>query len=85
MALSVQVQQAPCGAEVRGVALNQQIDAPVLAQIRRLWLQHQVLSFPDQPMTLEDLERFAPLIGPYGPDPYFDSVPGHPHLAQVRR
>jgi len=85
MALSVQVQQAPCGAEVRGVALNQPIDAPVLAQIRRLWLQHQVLSFPDQPMTLEDLERFAPLIGPFGPDPYFESVPGHPHVAQVRR
>jgi len=34
---------------------------------------------------LEDLERFAPLIGPYGPDPYFESVPGHPHVAQVRR
>ena len=85
MALSVQVQQAPCGAEVRGVALNQPIEPPVLAQIRRLWLQHQVLSFPDQPMTLEDLERFAPLIGPYGPDPYFESVPGHPHVAQVRR
>lgn len=85
MALSVQVQQAPCGAEVRGVALNQPLEAPVVAQLRRLWLQHQVLSFPDQPMTLEDLERFALLIGPYGPDPYFEAVPGHPHVAQVRR
>lgn len=85
MALSVQVQQAPCGAEVRGIALNQPLEAPLVAQLRRAWLQHQVLSFPDQPMTLEDLERFALLIGPYGPDPYFESVPGHPHVAQVRR
>lgn len=23
--------------------------------------------------------------GPYGPDPYFESIPGHPHVAQVRR
>jgi taurine dioxygenase len=24
-------------------------------------------------------------IGPFGTDPYFGSVPGHPHIAQVRR
>ena len=24
-------------------------------------------------------------IGPFGPDPYFESIPGHPHVAQVKR
>jgi taurine dioxygenase len=48
-------------------------------------LAHQVLAFPDQALTLADLERFAASIGPFGPDPYFESVAGHPHVAQVKR
>jgi taurine dioxygenase len=36
-------------------------------------------------MSLDDLERFAQTLGPFGVDPYFDSVPGHPHIAQIRR
>jgi len=85
MTLTVTVQAAPCGALVRGLALNQPLDATTLAEIRQHWLAHQVLAFPDQAMTLDDLERFALGIGPYGVDPYFESVPGHPHVAQVRR
>ena len=85
MALDVIAQPAPCGAVVRGVALNRPLDAATVAEIRRHWLAHQVLAFPDQPMALEDLERFALTVGPYGPDPFFESVPGHPHVAQVRR
>jgi hypothetical protein len=77
-------QDAPCGAVVRGVNLSQPLDAATSAAIRSAWLQHQVLAFVDQAMTLEDLERFALTIGPYGQDPYFESVPGHPHVAQVR-
>ena len=56
-----------------------------MAAIRAAWLQHQVLAFPDQPMSVHDLERFANAIGPYGPDPYFESIPDHPHVAQVKR
>ena len=44
-----------------------------------------MLAFPDQDLSLDDLERFATTIGPFGIDPYFGSVPGHPHVAQVRR
>lgn len=85
MALELQVQPAACGAVLRGVALNQPLDAATSAEIRRHWLAHQVLAFPGQAMTLADLERFAATIGPFGPDPFFESVPGHPHVAQVRR
>ena len=85
MDLQVTAQDAPCGALVRGVNLSQPLDARTSAAIRAAWLQHQVLAFVDQAMTLEDLERFALDIGPYGQDPYFVSVPGHPHVAQVRR
>ena len=85
MALQVMPQDAPCGAVVRGVNLSQPLDADTSAAIRSAWLQHQVLAFVDQAMTLEDLEQFALTIGPYGQDPYFESVPGHPHVAQVKR
>jgi taurine dioxygenase len=77
--------QAPCGALVAGLDLRQPLADEQVAAIRALWLQHQVLAFTDQQLQLEDIERFAESIGPFGVDPYFGSVPGHPHVAQVRR
>ena len=49
MPLTATVQPAPCGALVRGVDLSQPLAPPEIAEIRRLWLAHQVLAFPDQP------------------------------------
>ena len=83
--LQVSAQAAPCGATVRGADLTRPLDPSQVGEIRAAWLAHQVLAFPEQAMEIEDLERFAATIGPFGIDPYFDSVPGHPHVAQVRR
>ena len=85
MPLSVTPQAAPCGATVRGVDLCHSLSVAQAAAIRQAWLAHQVLAFPDQPMSVDDLERFATSVGPYSPDPYFQSIPGHPHVAQVKR
>jgi taurine dioxygenase len=85
MTLDVTVAPGPCGAEVRGVDLRTPLDAALLAELRALWLQHLVLAFPDQHLTVPQLEQFATGIGPYGSDPFFHAVPGHPHVAQVRR
>lgn len=85
MTLQVTPQPAPCGAVVRGLDLRQPLPADTLAAVRRAWLDHQVLAFVDQDLTLAHLERFALCIGPYGQDPFFESVPGHPHVAQVKR
>lgn len=85
MTLRVEVQPAPCGAVVRGIDLKQPLPAAQQAELRALWLQHLVLAFPDQHLPVDALERFATTIGPFGPDPYFESIPGHPHVAQVRR
>ena len=83
--LQVTAQPAPCGATVQGVDLSRPLDPAQVGAIRAAWLARQVLAFPDQAMEIEDLERFAATIGPFGIDPYFGSVPGHPHVAQVRR
>jgi taurine dioxygenase len=85
MSLSVEIQPAPCGALVRGVDLKAPLPAPLQGELRALWLQHLVLGFPDQHLSVPALERFATTIGPFGPDPYFESIPGHPHVAQVKR
>ena len=85
MPMTLTPQAAPCGATVHGIDLRQPLAADTVARLRQAWLAHQVLAFPDQDLSLEDLERFAQTIGPFGTDPFFGSVPGHPHIAQVRR
>ena len=85
MTMTVTVQDAACGAAVQGLDLARPLDAATLARLRALWLKHQVLAIVEQRLTLDDLERFALCVGPYGVDPYFESVPGHPHVAQVKR
>ncbi len=85
MAISVTPQPAPCGARVHGVDLRDDLSPAQVAEIRAAWLRHQVLAFPEQSLSLHDLERFAATLGPFGSDPYFGSVAGHPHIAQVRR
>jgi len=84
-AIEVTEAPAPCGAFIRGPRLNEPLTAEQIAAIRAAWLKHQVVVFPDQSLALEDLERFAATVGPFGVDPYFRSVPGHPHVAQIRR
>jgi len=84
-AIEVTEAPAPCGAFIRGLRLNEPLAAEQIAAIRAAWLKHQVVVFPDQSLALEDLERFAATVGPFGVDPYFRSVPGHPHVAQIRR
>jgi taurine dioxygenase len=82
--MQVMPQSAGFGAIVSGIDLTQ-CHAEQIALIRKAWLAHQVLAFPDQRMAIEDIERFALSMGPFGVDPYFESIPGHPHVAQVRR
>ncbi|MCC5888180.1 MAG: TauD/TfdA family dioxygenase [Gammaproteobacteria bacterium] len=82
---TIEPQPAPCGAFVRDVDLRRPLEPEVLAEIREAWLAHQVLAFPDQALSIEDIERFAAAIGTLGEDPFFENLPGHPHVAQVRR
>lgn len=85
MELQVVPQDASCGAVVKGVDLSRALTDAHIAAIHKHWLEHQVLAFVDQDMSVEDIERFALTIGPFGSDPFFESIPGHPHVAQVRR
>ena len=66
-----------CGATVHGADLRQLDDADVAA-IRDAWLDHKVLAFPDQQLSDSDLEAFTLRFGPFGDDPFFAAIDGHP-------
>lgn len=85
MDMEVVRQDATCGALIRGVDLSKTLTDVQVAEIRKHWLEHQVIAIVDQNMSVEDIERFALTVGPFGTDPFFESIPGHPHVAQVRR
>lgn len=74
-----------CGATVRGADLTSPLDDDTVAAIRAAWLEHRVLAFPDQAMTDDDLERYTLQFGPFGVDPFFTSIDGHPNIAAVAR
>jgi taurine dioxygenase len=73
-----------CGAAVHGLDLRA-IDDKTVAAIRSAWLTHKVLVFPGQDLTDDDLESFTLRFGPFGDDPFFASIDGHPHVAAVMR
>lgn len=51
------------GAEIRDVDLREPVDEETLAEIRRAWLAHMLLVFPDQPVTDAQQIAFARRFG----------------------
>lgn len=52
-------QTAPCDATVQGIDLREPLAPDTLARLRQAWLAQQVLAFPRQDLSLDDLERIA--------------------------
>ena len=68
---------AACGAFVHGPDLSKPLDEAAMAELRAAWLEHGVLAFPDQRMSIPDLERFTLGLGARGDDPFIAPIPGH--------
>lgn len=81
----VEPHAAGFGARVTGVDLSMPLPPRTLAQILEAWTRHSVVYFPDQPLSLEALERFTLQIGPFGADPFIKPMPGHANILEVRR
>jgi taurine dioxygenase len=73
------------GAEVRGLRLSPSPSPEVVDEIRRAWARHAVLSFTDQPLSIEEQEAFTLLLGNFGEDPFIEAMPDHPHTLELRR
>lgn len=85
MSMTVMPSGQSCGAQVTGIDLTQPLSAQQVAGIRAAWLQHLVLSFPDQDLSDDDLERFTLNFGPFGDDPFIAPIPGREHIIAVKR
>ncbi len=85
MTIKVTPSGQSCGAIVTGADLSQPLSDETVADIRAAWLDHHVLSFPDQHLSDDDLERFTLYFGPFGEDPFIAPIPGREHIIAVQR
>lgn len=74
-----------CGARIRGVDFAREVDPQTLRAIRRAWLDHHVLAFPDQTLSVPDLERVSLYFGELGSEPYFLPIDGSDHVVALTR
>lgn len=65
---------------VRGVDLTRSLTDAEVAELRLALLEHQVLFFRDQEMSLDDLSALGRAFGPLYSHPRTPSPPGHPEL-----
>lgn len=83
--IRVQPRETGFGAEVTGVDLSRPLAPDVLAEVKAAWARHAVLAFPDQPLSLDELEAFTLQMGPFGDDPFIKPMPGRPNVLELRR
>ena len=85
MSFTITPTEAACGAIVTGLDLRQNISTDLAAELRAHWLTHKVLSFPNQDLSDDDLERFTLSFGAFGEDPFFGHIEGHENIATIQR
>ena len=73
------------GAVVTGLDLSKPLANGVMDEVRQAWADHGVLSFPDQPLSLDQLEAVTLQFGPFGVDPFIAPMPGRPNVLELRR
>lgn len=83
--ITVRIVRDDFAAEVTGLDLHQPLDEESLAEVCAAWAAYPILCFPDQPLTVDELEAFTLQLGPFGADPFVAPMPGHPNVLEVRR
>lgn len=84
--MKVEPTTGACGATITGVDLSQPLDAEITLALRRAWIEHKVVVFPDQDLDDQDLVRITRSFGGLGDDPFFISIaPDNPVVALTRR
>ena len=85
VSLNVNISDQACGAEIIGIDLTNDLSDSQVSEIRDLWLEHHVLSFPNQHLNEDDLERFTLYFGSFGYDPFIAPIPGKKNIIAVKR
>ena len=85
MNMTIKVSGQACGVSITGIDLTQQLSDNEINTIRNLWLKHHVISFPDQILNDDDLEKFTLYFGKFGDDPFIAPILGRKNIIAVKR
>ena len=85
MTINIKPSGEACGAEITGIDLTRTLLDEEIKSIREAWLSHHVLSFPEQAMSDDDLERFTLCFGAFGDDPFIAPITGRNNIVAVKR
>ena len=83
--LSVTPEASGFGAVVEGIDLSRPLAEAVRRDLLAAWAEHAVLSFPNQTLSLDQLEAATLQFGPFGVDPFITPMAGHPNVLELRR
>jgi len=73
------------GAEIHGVDLARDLDAGVIAEIRRALLDHLVIFFRNQPLSPAQFLAFARCFGTPIEYPFVRGLPDFPEIIEVKK
>ena len=73
------------GAEIHGVDLAAGLTESLAAQVRQVFLEHQVIFFRDQSLTPEQFLRFAQAMGQPIEYPFVKGLAGYPVIIEVKK
>ena len=71
------------GAEIHGVDLKRRLEPKTVEKIRKAFLKHQVLVFPDQDITPKQQLAFARKFGRPDIYPFLKSIEGVPQVIEI--
>ncbi len=83
--LSVAPVSGCIGAEIAGIDLSDDLADEAVAEIRQAWLDHLVVFFRDQHLTLDQYSAFARRIGTPGRYPFVPGLSDHPEIIEVKK
>ena len=73
------------GVEISGVDLSAAVSAALAADIRKVFLDHQVIFLRHQNLTPEQFIAFAQLMGEPIEYPFVKGIAGFPHIIEVKK
>ena len=73
------------GAEISGVDLSQGVSAQLAADIRKVFLDHQVIFLRNQSLTPAQFLAFAKSMGEPVEYPFVKGLDGFPHIIEVKK
>ena len=81
--LEVRPLSSPVGAEILGINLLDPVSDAQIAEIRKIWLQHSVVFFREQPLEPGAFQAFAQRFGEIIEYPFVKGLPDFPLIVPV--